>query len=36
MWLAYGDVVLAWLATIAVGALIYFLPLAQFLERFAE
>ena len=34
--LAWLDVGLAWLATIVIGALIYFLPLAQFLGRFAE
>jgi hypothetical protein len=33
---AYADVVLAWLATIVVGGLIYFFPLGQFLGSFAE
>jgi hypothetical protein len=36
VWSAYADVVLAWLATIVVGGLIYFFPLAQFLESLAE
>jgi hypothetical protein len=36
VWSAYGDVVLAWLAAIVLGSLIYFFPLVQFLERFAE
>jgi hypothetical protein len=36
VWSAYADVVLAWLATIVVGGLIYFFPLGQFLQRFGE
>jgi len=36
VWSAYADVVLAWLATIVVGGLIYFFPLGQFLESLAE
>ena len=36
VWSAYGDVVLAWLAAIVLGSLMYFFPLVQFLERFAK